>query len=113
MDSSDFIEIIDEIGKRLEGPARHVYELAIRQVYVDLFLTLTLFIGLSVVVVLLTRNLRKHDWDAIDMSFPALMTLVFTAPALLVTFVFLVLSIAAALNPEWAAIKMIARSIVP
>ena len=112
VESSDFIEIVDELARRLEGPAKHVFELAVRQVYVELFLYLALLVGFLVVVIPLAKYAKSKSFDTLDMNFAAVMALSFGAIAVVPAFVFAVLAVAAALNPEWRAIEMIATAVL-
>lgn len=133
MSSEDFIEIMDELGRRIEGPAQQVYELAIRQVYVGAGFAVVLFaISMWLAVKLVGLAYRKKqelraefaeaskgnkgytsrlDYDLMDRE-PALLS----AAALATGFAFfttinLLVALPGVFNPSWAALRLILGSI--
>jgi hypothetical protein len=116
VDSEDVIEIIDELGRRIEGPAKHVFELAIRQVYVEAVSALLFWLVLSVLMAAAARyyfRLYKRGDDVIDGPMLVFMGTIFGGVAWLVSTVFVLATVPALLNPEWRAIEMIAGSLLP
>ena len=123
MDSSDFIEIIDELGQRLEGPARHLFELAVRQVYVDFFLAFGCFvIAFTAAIVVIPKALRARRelikqrpsyFDMLSAAPTWFFAALGTGIAAFATGIWFITVVGSVLNPEWAAISKIAYSVLP
>lgn len=123
MSSEDFIEIMDELGRRIEGPAAKVYELAIRQVYIELVIAIILFAISMVLAVKVIRpalrrkqELRAEHASSYEYSFidrePLLFGLSLAVGAfILFASINLLVALSGALNPGWRALKMILGSI--
>ena len=129
MSSEDFIEIMDELGRRIEGPAQKVYDLAMRQVYVELVIALILFvIGVVLALKIIKPSLkRRHELQAeqakagrysssYEYSFierePVLFVSSLAVSALLLfASINLLVAVSGALNPGWKALRLILGSI--
>lgn len=138
MSSEDFIEIMDELGRRIEGPAQKVYELAIRQVYVELIIAVVLFTIALVLVLKLVKPALRHnaEWKAkyeeakerkakepysgyvssYEYSFFENESVLAISSGMSIAFLLfasinLLANLTGALNPGWKALHMILRSI--
>lgn len=124
MTSEDFIEIMDELGRRIEGPAQQVYELAVRQVYINFIIALILFvISMVLVLKIIVPALQKkkelvaeqkkagahysYQYDLINRDPVSFFSAIGTAFLTLYASINLLLSLSNVLNPGWSALRMI------
>lgn len=131
MSSEDFIKIMDELGRRIEGPAQKVYELAIRQVYVELFVAVVLFVVFLVVALKLSKpalrkrkewhtkyeeaskskHVYRYDYSFFENEAPLAIAATVATFAAVFSFINLIGNLTGALNPGWKALRMILGSI--
>jgi heme/copper-type cytochrome/quinol oxidase subunit 2 len=116
MTADEILRLLDELGARLEGPGRYVFDLTVRQVVVGGILGLVVGIALWVVVLAMvvmiivlirryeeTENKKSYydsDNDGIAASLLVVLALVVALFATAVTFT----SLMSLLNPEYTAL---------
>jgi hypothetical protein len=116
MSATDLAALLDELGRRLGPAGQHVFELAIRQVYINA-ITAVVAVGLLLVVGVVSvpiaerwRTAENAD-SAGGRDFVLLLPGVFYIGALVMALTWVVSTVPAVLNPEYAAIQDILRSI--
>ena len=131
MTAQDILNLLDQIAARMSGPAQHVWELAVRQQFIEGVTTLLLVIVLLAVSIPLTiigcRALRRemkrppctrdhdHEYDRTEPLYPSWITAIYTFTAACVLLVAIgfacyngVRIATNLINPEWAALQSIA-----
>jgi len=112
--ADDIIRLLESLAERLTPPARHVWDLALRQMIIEGVLSAILagigLIGAGVALVVVLRTFagsRRHE-DYCDHD--VLYVLGSIAGAIGGTFglIFGSAAIAKLLNPEWAVLRMLA-----
>lgn len=120
MDAADLTRLLDELQARLDGPARYVFELTIRQVIIEAWVPLALTL-LSLVVFALAAGLlvvhtarcpgKECRHDSATCLFVLAGFAVLVAPATGAWFA--IAGLPKLLNPEYAALERILRLVVP
>lgn len=116
MTADELAKLLDTLGQRLGPTGQHVFELAVRQVYIDaataaIALVITLIVG----AVVAPRLYRWRSADDADDAGGRDILLMFPAAlygcAVLFMLWWALASIPAILNPEYAAIRDILHAI--
>jgi len=114
MNPDDLAKILDELGQRLGPAGQHVFELAIRQVYINAGVGLLLLVPVAIAwrwaIPIIRREQAK---DFLDQSIAVAMGVVLGLIATGIVCVSAITSISDVLNPEYAALKDILSRIVP
>ena len=117
VDANTVSGILDEIGKRLSGPAGHTYEILVKQAYISGYMDLTAGIGLTILLFSfgyatyrMFKNdfFRKHDDFATIWSILGCLAIILL-PLLIICS--LCTGIGELLNPEYYAIMDIVGKI--
>lgn len=115
MTPDQLAQILDDLGKRLGPTGQHVFELAVRQVYINAGVATVMVLATAIVgIVALPRLMR---WQQLDQSSTGdrgivVMILGFLYGALgLIVLVFAFFTIPSVLNPEYAALRDILSAI--
>lgn len=116
MNPDDLARILDELGRRLGPAGEHVFELAVRQVYVDAVASgVFLLVVVALTVWALPRIERwrtAEDADRYDgRSFVLLAPAILWCLVLLVAAYWALASVRDVLNPEYAALRDILGAI--
>jgi uncharacterized protein involved in response to NO len=105
MNADDLAKILDELGKRLGPTGSHVFELAVRQVYINAG---TAVVCLAIVVALgwiATPRLYRWQQDGNDRDIVcAILGIVYGFVAVIVGLMALI-AVPLVFNPEYAAIR--------
>lgn len=127
MTPEQIIQLLDQLGAKLEGPAKYVFELAVRQVVIDgvysLLVVLTAIAGVVVLVKLFQKikratfnNVRTRS-DEIDAQMVVFFAGMGTLGASLLALMFAVTHAHNALNyllnPEYWTLVRLANLVVP
>jgi hypothetical protein len=126
MTADQIIQLLDQLQERLNGPARYVFDLAVRQVIIEgivpWLMLVPVLIGFAVMVITARKALRAEketgsfssDSDRIFfISMGTIVGLVFTGGGTFLTLIFAIASLPNLLNPEWAALARIINTIKP
>lgn len=107
MNPSDIERIIENLTERLGPSAQHLFDLAVRQVYVEAFLWGTIGFAAFVAGGLLARKAwnKKAESSGYYGSTDAEMMVCLGTLVAAIGFVFFVMAVVPLLNPEWAAIE--------
>jgi Ca2+/Na+ antiporter len=124
MTADEIIRLLDELQRRLDGPGRYVFDLAVRQVFLDGVLSLVVGLVLLLAAAFALRwSYRTHtrdveankerDWMHTHSSESPF----FVAIGGIVAAVLCAMALRAALtnllNPEWAALTRIIETLKP
>jgi hypothetical protein len=114
MSSDEIIRILDELAVRLEGPAARVFELAVRQVFIEsavqlVLTTILLIVGVGLAIPIYRHLLRgyrdTHDGEYVGgIAIVSAASFIISIP--LVCWIWEGLT--QILNPEWVAIEKVA-----
>lgn len=111
MDAAEITRLLDELGGRLEGPARYVFDLTVRQVVLEGFVAVTvLIVGLVLVSVagVTARNGPVEDATG-DLTLRGLIAVVLGLISIFFLFGGAITTLDGGLlkiaNPEYAALE--------
>ena len=108
MNPDDVIQILHLLSKDLEPGARYVFDLAVKQIYIDFLIASLLFFisvgGLIACCVLWAYHTRKSLWAWEEMSIGFLMTILVMGILSVTTAVIWLSALAKVLNPEFNAL---------
>lgn len=108
MTADQIIQLLDELARRLDGPAKYVFELAVRQSVIQGAIP-WIVAALSLPLAFVTAR-RVADWEEVDM--PAVVSLIAGAFGI-VSLVASLISLDHLLNPEWVALNTIVDTLKP
>ena len=126
MTPEQIIQLLDELQRRLDGPGRYVFELAIRQVVIESVVSWLVVAALGGLTVFCAWHLRRaskledekgtysSDGDKIFMyGLIGALSAMISGLIFFIALIFAIGSAANLLNPEWAALTKILNSIRP
>ena len=117
MSADDIIRLLESLAERLTPPARHVWDLALRQIVIEgvasaIFAGVALIGGGVVFAVALRIFAGRHEHHC-DHDFLYLYGSIAVATAIAISLIFGAAAITKLLNPEWAALRMLAELVMP
>lgn len=108
MSADELTRLLDELGKRLGPTGSHVFELAVRQVYVNAGTAIVfavVVLGLGLVYGPRVRRWVDADTNSYsDRELPAMFLGIGYAVAVIIAAIFVVYAVPGVLNPEYAAL---------
>ena len=107
MNADDLAKILDELGQRLGPTGEHVFQLAVRQVYIDAVVNVVVLILVGVAFFALASRCRAA-LEEDDTSYASLFLGIATIAIVVVTMftgVSLMFALSRVLNPEYAALR--------
>ncbi len=108
MNADDIARILDELQQRLDGPARYLFDITIRQVLIEALIPWVCLVPALIIFVLTYR--RVHDWD--DPTTAGVFALILGI-AVGLSLVTGVSTLPHLLNPEYAALERLLSLVVP
>lgn len=114
MNPDDLVKILDELGRRLGPAGEHVFELAVRQVYIDGITAIILTVAFVVTNLILWPRVARYieagprDGERGIAGFLLALLDLFIGALVAVWFL---IAAPAMLNPEYAALKDILSTI--
>jgi hypothetical protein len=119
VNATEIISILDELQDRLNGPAKYIFELTVRQVYISSFVELTASIVAILVSLFIINRVynwynqpRKNAYD--DDRIVGFVAVVIPASIVCVGgFLLIAVSLVSLLNPEHPALMNILEAINP
>lgn len=110
MTREEIVLLLDELGERLDGPARYAFDLALRQVYVQAVMWVVVLAVIAVFAAVflwwIYRKAQRDDDPYSEWIIPLVMGSVLAVVILPVAAVYALSKVAQALlNPEWAALQ--------
>lgn len=103
MNAEQLIQLLDELMRRLDGPAKYVFELSVRQVVVGGILDIGLAIALAIAIPTVGRRImraeRKYEGGS------PIFSVVVIGIACVLVVLLTIDGVSHLLNPEWYAIK--------
>lgn len=115
MTADQLTQLLNDLQDRLNGPAKYIFDLTMRQVVIEAIATLigviliTLVVGIGWRIGL--RAIRKEDTD--DLDFLLMFGGIFTGIAAIVAGVLTFQAVTVLLNPEYAALARIINLVIP
>lgn len=120
MDAGELTRILDELQGRLDGPAKYVFELTVRQVVIEAWVPLVVLVVALVTFGLSTLTLWMHERRCPSKTCEHFMWLCAfgtAAGSLLVAggagVLFVIDGLPRLLNPEYAALERLLSLVVP
>jgi hypothetical protein len=125
MTAEELARLLDELAGRLEGPARYLFDLTVRQVVIEAvtgLITAAVLLVTATIVGVITRRTWVHKvqkWEADDYSRRPdivdhlFMPVVGIGVALFVAWLFAMSAVTSLLNPEFAALSRLLSVLKP
>lgn len=116
MNNEQIIELLDELGARLSGPTEQLFELAVRQVYVNFLEVTLLLVAVTATAVFAYRKFQRHTAGCkqgyCDHDAYAVGGLFVAGIALPVTLILWINGFGDILNPKYAALADLVGKLV-
>lgn len=120
MNSDEIIRILDELQTRLDGPARYIFELTVKQVIIEAWVPLAVgvvaafsLIGSAFVAILHDRHCTVKQCEHWPIYFGLLGGGLSVIAAAVSLGWFVITGIPKMMNPEYAALERILQLVIP